>query len=159
MGTISKKSTDNGVQLGNTPWGNLTALRYTIKTAANGSVINSDSAAAPAVNDVVNLGHLPSGFRFVDSQVNVVTGMTATLTGDLGFAYKDGVDDTAIPQDADYFGAGLNLATAARLRNATTNAPVTLPKDAYLILTTAAANNAKASRIDVVLTVASEGQP
>ena len=49
--------------------------------------------------------------------------------------------------------------TAARLRNATTNAPVTLPKDAYLILTTAAANNAKASRIDVVLTVASEGQP
>lgn len=39
----------------------------------------------------------------------------------------DGVDDTAIPQDADYFGAGLNLATAARLR-ATTNPGVVLPR-------------------------------
>ena len=157
MATITKKNSDNGVQLGNTPWGNLTALRYTIKTAANGSVINSDSAAAPAVNDVVNLGHLPSGFRFVDSQVNVVTGMTATLTGDLGFAYKDGVDDTAIPQDADYFGAGLNLATAARLRNATTNPGVVLPKDAHLTLTVKTVANAKASEIEVVIFGSAEG--
>lgn len=67
MATINKKNADNGVQLGNTPWGNLTALRYTLKTNAAGAVINADSAAAIAVNDVVNLGHLPAGFRFVDS--------------------------------------------------------------------------------------------
>lgn len=157
MATISKKNSDNGVRLGNTPWGNLTALRYTLKTAANGSVINSDSSAAPAVNDVVNLGHLPAGFRFVDSNVLVATGMTATLTGDLGFAYKDGVDVAATPQSATYFGAGLNLATAARLRNATTNSGIVLPKDAHLTLTVKTVPNAKASEIEVVIFGIAEG--
>ncbi|VUZ24100.1 Uncharacterised protein [uncultured Comamonas sp.] len=157
MATINKKNADNGVQLGNTPWGNLTALRYTLKTNATGGVVNGDVATAPAVNDVVNLGHLPAGFRFVDSQVNVITGMTATLTGDLGFAYKDGVDVTATPQDADYFGAGLNLAAAARLRNATTNAGIVLPKDAHLTLTVKTVANAKASEIEVVIFGIAEG--
>ena len=157
MATINKKNPDNGVQLGSTPWGNLSALRYSLKTNAIGAVINSDSAAALAVNDVVNVGHLPAGFRFVDSQVLVKTGMTATVTGDLGFAYKDGVDVTATPQDADYFGAGLNMATAARLRNATTNASVVLPKDAHLTLTVKTANNAKASEIEVVIYGIAEG--
>lgn len=157
MATINKKNADNGVQLGNTPWGNLTALRYTLKTNAAGAVINADSAAAIAVNDVVNLGHLPAGFRFVDSQVNVVTGMTATITGDLGFTYKDGVDSTATPQKADYFGAGLNLATAARLRNATSNAGIVLPKDANLALTVKTVANAKVSEIEVVIFGIAEG--
>ncbi len=157
MATINKKNADNGVQLGNTPWGNLTALRYTLKTNAAGAVINADSAAAIAVNDVVNLGHLPAGFRFVDSQVNVVTGMTATITGDLGFTYKDGVDSTATPQKADYFGAGLNLATAARLRNATSNAWIVLPKDANLALMVKTVANAKVSEIEVVIFGIAEG--
>ena len=157
MATINKKNPDNGVQLGNTPWGNLSALRYSLKTNAAGAVINSDSAAALAVNDVVNVGHLPAGFRFVDSQVLVKTGMTATVTGDLGFAYKDGVDVTATPQDADYFGAGLNMATAARLRNATTNGSVVLPKDAHLTLTVKTLANAKASEIEVVIYGIAEG--
>ncbi len=39
---------------------------------------------------------------------------------------------------------------AARLRNTSTKAPVTLPKDAYLVLTTSGAANAKAARVDVV---------
>ena len=157
MATISKKSTDNAVQLGVSPWGNLTALRYVLKTAANGSVLNSDSAAAVAANDVIRVGHLPAGFRFVDSQVVVVDGMTATVTGDLGFTYQDGKDDTAVPQDADYFGAGLNLAAAARLRNATANPGVVLPKDANLTLTVKGAANAKASQIEVVIFGIAEG--
>lgn len=157
MTTINKKNPDNGVQLGNTPWGNLSALRYSLKTNAIGAVINSDSDAALAVNDVVNVGHLPAGFRFVDSQVLVKTGMTATVTGDLGFAYKDGVDVTETPQDADYFGAGLNMATAARLRNATANASVVLPKDAHLTLTVKTLANAKASEIEVVIYGIAEG--
>lgn len=157
MATITKKSTNNNVQLGNTPWGNLTALRYLVKTNAGGAVINSDSAAALAVNDVVRIDHLPAGFRFVDSEVIVVNGMTATVTGDLGFAYKDGVDDTAVPQDADYFGAGLNLATAARLRNATANPTLVLPKDAHLTLTVKTAGNTEASEIEVVIFGIAEG--
>ena len=53
--------------------------------------------------------------------------------------------------------AGQSLATAARLRNATTNAAVTLPKDAWLILTTAGAANAKVSKLDFILFGGSEG--
>ena len=56
MATITKKNPDSGVQLGNTPWGNLSALRYVVKTNASGAVINSDSASAVAANDVVRLG-------------------------------------------------------------------------------------------------------
>lgn len=157
MATIKVKSVGNGVHLGNTPWGNFSALRYKLQTDAAGKVINGDSSAAPAVNDVINLGHLPAGFRFVDSQVVVVTGMTATVTGDLGFAYQDGVDVAATPQDADYFGAGLALATAARLRNATTNGSVVLPKDANLTLTIKTLANAKASEIEIVILGIAEG--
>ena len=157
MATITKKNQDNGVQLGNTPWGNFTALRYVVKTAANGSVINSDSSAALAANDVIRIDHLPAGFRFVDSEVIVVNGMTATVTGDLGFAYKDGVDDTSVPQDADYFGAGLNLAASARLRNATANPSIVLPKDAHLTLTIKTAGNTEASEIEFVIFGIAEG--
>jgi hypothetical protein len=157
MATIKVKSVGNGVHLGNTPWGNFTALRYVVKTNASGAVINSDSAAAIAQNDVVDLGHLPAGFRFVDSQVNVIDGMAATVTGDLGFAYKDGVDDANVAQDADYFGAGLNLNTAARLRNATTNRSVVLPKDASLQLTVKTAGNNQVSEIEIVIFGIAEG--
>ena len=158
MATITKTQKDPRVSLGSTPWGNLTALRYLLQTSATGAVLGSDSSAPVAANDVIRVGPLPAGFRLVDSLV-IVSDAAAGLNGKIGFAYQDGKDDAKVPQDDDYFGAALNLATAARLRNATTNPPVTLPKDAYLILTTAAAANAKASRIDVVLTVASEGQP
>ncbi|MBV7457316.1 hypothetical protein KW843_22740 [Acidovorax sp. sif1233] len=157
MATINMKGAGNGVQLGNTPWGNFSALRYVVKTSATGAVINSDSLAAIAANDVVNLGHLPAGFRYLDSFVNVIDGMTATVTGDLGFAYKDGVDDAAVPQDADYFGAGLALATAARLRNATVNPSIVLPKDANLMLTVKTAGNNQVSEIEVVIFGIAEG--
>ena len=157
MATINTKGADNGVQIGATPWGNLSALRYVVKTNAAGAVINSDSTAAVAANDVINLGHLPAGFRFIDSKVVVVAAMTATITGDLGFAYKDGVDVTAVPQSANYFGSALALATAARLSNATTNASIALPKDANLNLTVKTANNAKASEIEVIIFGIAEG--
>ena len=158
MATITQKFNPR-INVGATPWGNAHGLKYTLETNSTGAAINADSTAAIASGDKVRIGVIPAGSNLLDSLAIVSVGMTATITGNLGFEYVDGVNDTKVPQDDDYFGAALNLATAARLRNATTNAPVTLPKDAYLILTTAAANNAKASRIDVVLTVASEGQP
>lgn len=144
-------------QLGATPWGNLNALMFTLQTNVAGGATDADSAAPLAVGDKVRLGVLPAGSTLVDSQAVVSTALTAAVTGSLGFEYVDGVDDAKVPQDAAYFGAALDLATAARLRNATAKAPVTLPKDAFLVLTTAGAANDKAGRVDVVVQAISTG--
>lgn len=150
MATITQSQSAHN-NLGVTPYGNLTALHFVLETNATGAAINSNSATAIALGDTVRLGVLPAGFKLVDSQVVVQTGMTAAVTGKLGFAYVDGVEGIAIQQDDDYFGAGLVLSAAARLRNVTTNSAVTLPKDAYLTLTTAGAANAKAARVEVTV--------
>ncbi|MBB6559589.1 hypothetical protein HNP48_002256 [Acidovorax soli] len=131
-------------------YGNVTTLRYPVATNAAGAVIGSNSAAAVAAGDVIDLGPLPSGFLLEDAQLLVKVGMTATITGSLGFKYEDGVNDTKVPEDAALFGTGLNLATAGRIRTATSRL-VTLPKPARLILTTAVAANAKASDIVAIV--------
>ena len=150
MATITQPQSAHN-NLGITPYGNLTALHFVLETNATGAAINSNSTAAIAIGDVVRLGVLPAGFKLTDSQVVVQIGMTTGVTGKLGFAYVDGVDVAATAQDDDYFGAGLVLSAAARLRNVTTNSAVTLPKDAYLTLTTAGAANAKAARVEVTV--------
>lgn len=158
MATITKLGLqDPSNQLGASPYGNVTAFRYVLKTNASGAVVGGDSTAAVASGDTVKIGLLPAGFRLFDSEVIVKTGMTATVTGKIGFAYADGVDVTAVPQDDDYFGAALDVATAARLRNATANTSVTLPKEAWLTLTTGVAANAKASEIEIVVFGINEG--
>ena len=151
MATITQSQSAHN-NLGVTPYGNLTALHFVLETNATGAAINSSSTAAIAIGDVVRLGVLPAGFKLIDSQVVVQTGLTAAVTGKLGFAYVDGVDVVGVDaQDDDYFGTGLVLSAAARLRNATSNSAVTLPKDAYLTLTTAGAANAKAARVEVTV--------
>lgn len=150
MATITQSQSAHN-NLGITPYGNLTALHFVLETNATGAAINSNSATAIALGDTVRLGVLPAGFKLTDSQVVVQTGLTAAVTGKLGFAYADGVDVAATAQDDDYFGTGLVLSAAARLRNVTTNSAVTLPKDAYLTLTTAGAANAKAARVEVTV--------
>ncbi|WP_425221703.1 hypothetical protein [Pseudomonas sp.] len=132
-------------------YGNTTTLAFKLKTNAAGAAENSNSGAAIASGDVVDLGPLPAGMRLDDASVLISTGMTATITGSLGFLYEDGVDSAEVPQDPGYFGAGLNLATAARLRANTAKALVTLPKPARLVLTTAVEDNAKVSQIDVLV--------
>lgn len=132
-------------------YGNTTTLAYQLKTGASGGALNANSAAALAVGDVVDLGPLPAGFRLDDSIAIVSTALTAGVTGSLGFAYADGEDSADVPQDAAYFGTGLALSNAARLRNASSKAIVTLPKPARLILTVAGAANAKAAQIDVLI--------
>lgn len=151
MATIKKKFIGDKQFGGFTPYGNLTTLRATLQTTAAGAVIDGDSTAALAIGDVVVLEKLPEGFVLEDAQLIVSTGMTASATGSLGFLYADGVDSAAVPQDAAYFGAGLNAATAARIRTAGAKAPVRLAKEAYLVWTHAGAANAKASRIDVIV--------
>ena len=157
MATITQKFNPR-LNVGATPWGNNHGLKYTLETNAAGAVVNSNSAAAIAIGDKVRIGVIPAGTSLLDSLVILSVAMTASVTGKIGFEYVDGVDSTAVPQDDDYFMvAGQSLATAARLRNATTNAAVTLPKDAWLILTTAGAANAKVSKLDFILFGGSEG--
>lgn len=151
MATIKKKFIGDKQFGGFTPYGNVTTIRATLQTNATGAAINSDSAAAIAVGDVVVLEKLPEGFLLEDAQVIVSTGMTATATGSLGFIYADGVDSTDVPQDAAYFGASLNAAAAGRIRTASTKAPVRLAKEAYLVWMQGVIANAKASRIDVIV--------
>lgn len=132
-------------------YGNTTTLFFQLKTNAAGGALNADSAAALAIGDVVDLGPLPEGMRLDDSLAVISTALTADVTASLGFAYEDGVDSTVVPQDDAYFGSGLVMSAAARLRNASSKAIVTLPKPARLILTIAGAANAKASQVDFVI--------
>lgn len=136
---------------GASPFGNLSVLTYALATAANGGAVGADSAAPLAVDDKVVLGTLPAGMRLDDSTLVISTAMSATVTGSLGFEYEDGEDSAVVPQDAAYFGAGIALSSAARLRNASSKAIVTLPKTANLVLTIAGAPNAKVSKIDVAV--------
>lgn len=149
MATVSLKSALKR-QFGNNPYGNLSVLSFAMATLASGAAADSDSTAAIAVGDVIDLGPLPEGLRLDDAQIIVTTGMTATITGSLGFKYEDGTDSTEAPQDAAYFGSGIDLAAAGRKR-ATGTKLLTLAKPARLILTTAVAANAKASDIKVLV--------
>ena len=149
MATVSLKSALKR-QFGNNPYGNLSVLSFALATLASGAAADSDSTAAIAAGDVIDLGPLPEGLRLDDAQIIVTTGMTATITGSLGFKYEDGTDSTEAPQDAAYFGSGIDLAAAGRKR-ATGTKLLTLPKPARLILTTAVAANAKASDIKVLV--------
>lgn len=133
------------------PFGNEAVLAFGLATNAAGAVVNSDTATGVALGDKIVIGSLPAGMRLDDAQVVVSVPMTALVTGSLGFEYEDGVDVPAVPQNAAYFGAGLALNAAGRLRDTTANAVVTLPKPASLILTTAGAANAKASALDVTV--------
>lgn len=149
MAKVKVKNARIGTFGGLSPYGNATILGFTLKTNATGAVINSDSTAALAIGDVVDLGELPEGLRLADAQLFVSTAMTAAVTGKLGFVYSDGVDSTEVPQDDAYFiAAGGALNATGRLRANGTKL-VTLPKPARLVLTIAGAANAKASDLRV----------
>lgn len=158
MATITKKRL-NERQFGGVPYGNKTVLAFELATIANGSAVGADSAAPIGIADVVRLGILPAGARLNDSQALISTAFSATITGKLGFQYVDGVDVPAVPQDAAYFGTGLVMSAVARLRNVVGKAPVTLPKDAYLIYTNDVAANAKVAKLDVLVDVELVGAP
>ena len=149
MATVKKKGMGEQQFGGAVPFGNVTTYRAKLACSATGGALNADSTAALAIADVVQLEKLPMGMTLEDAVVVVSTTFTAAVTCSLGFAYCDGVDSAAVPQDAAYFGAGLSLATAARLRAIGAKELVKLPKEAFLIMTMAGANNAKAGVVDV----------
>lgn len=149
MTTVTKKRLTQAQQF-SAPYGNKFAKVFRYETNASGVCVDSDKATAVAANDVVRIGILPAGLELHNGQAIVSDAFTATTTADIGFAYVDGVDDTSVPQDADYFHAGLDTATVART-NAKAIAPVRLPKDAYLILTRKVAADAAVGVLDVIV--------
>lgn len=159
MATITKKKINSAQTFGGVPYGNKTVLDFNLTTNATGAFTDSDTSAAIGLGDVVRLGVLPAGFKIYDSQIIVSDAFTALVTTGLGFAYVDGVDSTTVPQSATYFGTGLVLNAVGRLRNATTNAPITLPKAAYLIATTAGAANAVVGVADFFIEGVLTGNP
>ncbi|MFG9301271.1 hypothetical protein [Pseudomonas aeruginosa] len=137
---------------GFTPYGNVTTLRYQLATSAAGVLLNSNAAAALAVNDVVAFElPLPAGFVAEDLQVIVSDAFGAGVTADVGFAYADGVDDATFPQDAAYFGSALALSATARLRTTSSKALFALPKDANLVITIKGAAVAEAGKLQVIV--------
>jgi hypothetical protein len=89
----------------------------------------------------------------------VSTAFTALVTAKVGFAYVDGVDSATVPQSDAYWATAWALNAAGRYAPTVFNKPITLPKDAYLILTTAGAANAKAARLDLVVDGIAHGNP
>ena len=149
MATITKKSLKSVGQFGGTAYGNASKLRFNVTTNASGVWVDGNSTSAPTASESLRIGILPAGMLLVDALAIVSDAFTATVTGKLGFEYVDGVDSTAVPQDADYFYAALVLNAVGRTRaNNTAVAPVVLPKDAYLVLDWDVATNAVAGVVD-----------
>lgn len=151
MATITQNTVGANQFGGATPYGNLTTIRATLETGASGGSTNGSSADPITAGDEVVLAELPEGMVLEDAQIVVSTGMSSGVTGKLGFKYVDGVDSSDVPQDDDYFFSGQSLSATARERTSSTEAPVKLPKPAYLVLTVAGADNEKASRIDFIV--------
>jgi hypothetical protein len=140
MTTITKKKVLTQQQYGGTPDGNCAVQKYHFETDASGVYTDSDLATAVQIADVARIGVLQAGTRLDDALMIVSDVFTAAATADVGFAYVDGVDDTTVPQDADYFKAALALSAQSRTRAGNVAVvPVVLPKDAYLTLTFAGA--------------------
>jgi len=160
MSTVTKKSVKTLRQMGGTPYGNAWKQVFTFQTSSAGVFTDSDLTTAVQNADVVRIGVLPAGLELHDCLSIVSGAFTAATTADIGFAYVDGVDSTAVPQDADYFDAALDTAATGRTRAANLAVtPVTLPKDAYLILTIGGANHAAAGRLDVIVEGIHTGTP
>lgn len=131
--------------------GNGNVEKYVLVVDAAGKVNGVDLGSG----DVIQLGVIPGGFELypADCTVLVPDAFGAGVTAKVGFAYVDGVDSTAVPQDDDYFVTASAVSSQGILRG--NNAAVqclTLPKDAYLIVTLAGtAHDASAARMEVMV--------
>lgn len=152
MATFSKKQS-YARRLTGAPYGDMLAISdFNLTTNASGVVADSDAGStALGVADIVRLGILPAGTKLLDYIGTISDAFTASSTFSLGFAYVDGVDSAAVPQNAAYFASGVSLASTGVFRKATITPPVTLPKDAYLILTNAGAAQAAAGVLDIAV--------
>lgn len=151
MATINKKALLQSVVF-TAAYGNAWTQNYKFATNASGVFVDSDKTTAVAIGDVVRLGILPAGLSLQTALIAISSVFSASTTGKIGFQYVDGVDSATVPQDDDYFLTATTLATAARLvANNAAVKPVKLPKDAFLILTIAGANQATAGELTAMI--------
>lgn len=83
-------------QFGNNPYGNVTALIYTLQVDNKGLVVNSGYDKPLQVDDSVRVGCIPEGFIPFGYRCFVDVKFTEGAF-DVGFAYSDGVDDSDYP--------------------------------------------------------------
>jgi len=160
MATITASNVNNKFNFGGVPYGNLSAVGpFNLTTDASGVFTASNDATAVVQNDVVRLGVLKAGMKLYDYLSYISDAFTANVTAKVGFAYVDGVDSTAVPQDDDFFATALAMDSAVTARKTTATKPVTLPKDAYLILTIAGADCAAVGVQDIYVLAEMGGQP
>lgn len=160
MTTSLKKGLKSVSQFGGTPYGNKSVLRFQIATTSAGIWSDGTLATAGATTDELIPGILPAGMRLDDCLAIVSDAFAASQTVKVGFRYVDGVDDTNVPQDADYFFAALALSAVGRTRaNNTAVAPVTLPKDAYLVIDLDGAAMSVAGVLDLLVEGVIAGAP
>lgn len=159
MVNVTKKYAKTLQQIGGVPYGNSTKLKFKLATNASGVLVDGDQTTALVQTNVARLGVLPAGADLIDALAIVSDAFTASVTFDIGFAYVDGVDDTAVPQDDNYFFDNLANSAGRTRANNTAVAPVKLPKDAWLIATVAGADNASAGVLDIVVETILNGAP
>lgn len=160
MTTITKKKIASSNQFGGAPYGNLSVLQFNITTDANGVYVDGDAAAAPTAADELLIGILPAGMKLMDALMIVSDAFTATATAKVGFRYVDGVDVATAPQSATYFTAALVLNAVGRYKaDNNTVAPLTLPKDAYLVIDWDVATNAAVGVADILIYGVLTGAP
>jgi len=153
MATITKKKVLTLPGFGGVPYGNNTVREFTFETNSSGVYVDSDTATAVGNGDKVRVGVLSAGMRLHDALAIVSDAFRTSSTAKIGFEYVDGVDSTDVPQDDDYFFAALAATVGRTAANNTAVRPLTLPKDAYLILTVngSTADHASAGVYDFVV--------
>jgi len=136
MADVTRTNLDVVRPLGGVPFGNMTILPFELTVAA-GVLANSDKATAVAATDVIYVGTIPKGFKFYDITAKAIAAVgAATSTIDVGFEYVDGVDVTALPEDADAFFDAQATSAAFFARGSLAKVPpIALTKDAYLTIT------------------------
>ena len=152
MATITKKNAHNSPDpgFGGTAYGNLFTLAFAFATNASGYFLDSDTATSAVGNgDKVILGKIPAGTKLIDMYCYVSDAFQGSSTATIGFEYCDGTDDTAVPEDDDFFCAAATIAATGIIKKTNVTPPVTLPKDAYLILTNAGAAQAAAGILNI----------
>lgn len=150
MATVTKKRLSQAQQHA-APYGNRFGQIFNFQTTAAGVAVDTDLATAVQVNDVIRIGILPAGLEIHRGEAIISDAFAATTTADVGFLYVDGVDSTAVPQNAAYFHSALSTSSTSRTPSAA-KAPVRLPKDAYLVVTRKGAADSAVGVLDYLVT-------
>lgn len=119
-------------QFGNNPYGNMTALKYTLQVDTKGLIVGTNHNEIVKADDIIHLGEIPQGFVLFEIRAVVESAFNAGEF-EVGFSYTDGKDDERYPQKD----TGIFSLPTLTTKDEHTNGdllPKAFPKDAYLDL-------------------------